>query len=74
MAKKQLKVSMIFGGSYHTFGTVLEEDSIPLSLRKTKYLEEPREEDSMLSSAEEIEFDEEEEDLELPPPPPKRKR
>jgi hypothetical protein len=39
--EKQLKVNMIFGGTYYSFGTVLEEDEIPLNLRKTKYLQEP---------------------------------
>jgi hypothetical protein len=41
MAKKQLVVNMIYGGSFHRADTVLEEEEIPPNLRKPEYLKEP---------------------------------
>jgi hypothetical protein len=41
MSKVQLKVNMIFEGIHYARGHVLEQDDIPLNLRKNKYLEEP---------------------------------
>ena len=41
MPKVKLKVSMIFGGSFHRFGTVLDREMIPLNLRKAKNFEDP---------------------------------
>lgn len=71
---------MIFGGSHYTFGTLLEEDDIPLNLRKSKYLLQPDEGDDTLSELEEVGQDEffdddltiNEEEFEPPPPPIKR--
>jgi hypothetical protein len=39
--KVQLKVNMIIGGTHYPFGSVLEEDFIPLRNRRPEYLGEP---------------------------------
>lgn len=86
MAKKQLTVNMIYGGSFHREGSVLNEEEIPLNLRKPAYLKEPERKRRHEEEFEEIPTDEifeqelpadedEDEGLELeeePPPPPRR--
>lgn len=73
MPKVRLKISMIFGGSFHRFGTVLDREEIPLNLRKRKYLANPDEEEAVMIEDEVIEQDpifEDEFDIEpeeLPP-------
>jgi hypothetical protein len=83
MAQKTLKVSMIFGGAFHSFGTTLDESRVPPNLRKTKYLADPtfkpfEEIKEPLSFQEANDEDEElePEEEEAPPPPhrPSNKR
>lgn len=87
MAKKQLTVNMIYGGSFHREGSVLDEEEIPLNLRKAKYLKEPpweqvQEYDEEIVTDEifeqemsgETEEEMEEMEAEEPPPPPSPRR
>lgn len=57
MPRVKLKVNMIFGGSYYTFGTVLDRDEVPLNLRKKKYLADPNEEEKIRLQEEELFLD-----------------
>jgi hypothetical protein len=70
MAKKQLTVSMIYGGSFHRVDSVLDDEEIPPNLRKAKYLREPNPLDEEGDGyEEEIPTDEV---FEEPPPLPRR--
>jgi hypothetical protein len=76
MPKVKLKVSMIFGGAYHRFGTVLDESAVPPNLRKAKYFGDPDtamigETDSWeeVPSGLEEDYEAEAEEQEEPPPP-----
>lgn len=81
MDKVKLKVNMIFGGSFHRFGTVLDREEVPPNLRKSSYLADPEEPEAGMSGEEEIELeefydgiDEVEPEPEPPPPPPPKKK
>ena len=79
MAKKQLLVNMIYGGSFHRADTVLDEEEIPLNLRRPEYLRDPVkakrliEEISVEDDLEGLEEEELEGLEEEEAPPPKKK-
>jgi hypothetical protein len=75
MAKKQLRVNMIVGTTFFSYGSILDEEMIPPNLRKQKYLADPGEiEPLFASAAAEPEDDEDGGGEDLPPPPPQRRR
>ena len=57
MAKKQLVFNMIYGGSFHRADSVLDEEEIPLNLRKPEYLKEPERKRKRSEEFEEIRTD-----------------
>lgn len=48
---------MIFGGSFHRFGTVLDREVIPLNLRKSKNLEDPNTPDPAVTISHDAELE-----------------
>lgn len=83
MAKKQLTVNMIYGGSFHRIDSILDEEKIPPNLRKPEYLKEPDRKkkaqeyeeiltDELFEETEFVDEEEEQEPEEEPPQPPPR--
>lgn len=88
MSKVKLRQNLIFDGIFYQFGTILDRNEVPLSLRKSKYLAAPDEPEAVRIAEDdyvdqEVIFDESmntpvegieiEEEFEEPPPKPKFK-
>jgi hypothetical protein len=53
MPKVQLKVNMIFDGTFYPRGAVMEDQKLPPTLRRQKYLGEPGSVEPLYSPEEE---------------------